>query len=57
MLYCVTVTPTKPFALQKKHLIYVSASGPAGVLSQRVNQVLRVPNPDGDARMIHGDLF
>jgi hypothetical protein len=34
----------------------LSASGPAGVLSQRVNQVLRVPNLDGDARRIHGDL-
>jgi hypothetical protein len=27
-----------------------------GVLSQRVNQMLRVPNLDGDARRIHGDL-
>jgi hypothetical protein len=34
----------------------LSASGPAGVLSQRVNQVLHVPNLDGDARRIHGDL-
>jgi hypothetical protein len=34
----------------------VSAFGPAGVLSQRVNQMLRVPNLDGDARRIHGDL-
>jgi hypothetical protein len=25
----------------------LSASGPAGVLSQRVNQMLRVPNLDG----------
>jgi hypothetical protein len=36
--------------------VLVSAFGPAGVLSQRVNQVLRVPNLDGDARRIHGDL-
>jgi hypothetical protein len=34
----------------------LSASGPAGVLSQRMNQVLRVPDLDGDARRIHGDL-
>jgi hypothetical protein len=34
----------------------LSASGLAGVLSQRVNQVLRVPDLDGDARRIHGDL-
>jgi hypothetical protein len=34
----------------------VSASGPAGVLSQWVNQVLCVPDLDGDARRIHGDL-
>jgi hypothetical protein len=34
----------------------VSAFGPAGVLSQRVNQILRVPNLDGDTRRIHGDL-
>jgi hypothetical protein len=34
----------------------LSASGPAGVLSQRVNQVLRDPDLDGDARRIHGDL-
>jgi hypothetical protein len=27
-----------------------------GVLSQRVNQMLRVPNLDGDARRIHRDL-
>jgi hypothetical protein len=36
--------------------IEVSASGHAGALSQRVNQVLRVPNLDGDARRIHGGL-
>jgi hypothetical protein len=34
----------------------MSAFGPAGLLSQRVNQVLRVPNLDGDARRIHEDL-
>jgi hypothetical protein len=34
----------------------LSASGPAGVLSQRVNQMLHVPNLDGDARRIYGDL-
>jgi hypothetical protein len=34
----------------------LSASGLAGVLSQRVNQVLRVLDLDGDARRIHGDL-
>jgi hypothetical protein len=34
----------------------VSAFSPAGVLSQRVNQMLRVPNLDGDARRIHGGL-
>jgi hypothetical protein len=34
----------------------LSASGPAGVLRQRVNQVLCVPDLDGDARRIHGDL-
>jgi hypothetical protein len=32
------------------------AFGPAGVLSQRVNQMMRVPNLDGDARRIHGGL-
>jgi hypothetical protein len=35
---------------------YFSAFGPAGVLSQRVSQMLRVPNPDGDAKGIHGGL-
>jgi hypothetical protein len=34
----------------------LSAFGPMGVLSQRVNQMLRVPNLDGDARRIHGVL-
>jgi hypothetical protein len=34
----------------------VSAFGPAGVLSQRVNQMLCVPNLDGDARRVHGGL-
>jgi hypothetical protein len=34
----------------------LSTSGPAGVLSQRVNQMLHVPNLDGDARRIHVDL-
>jgi hypothetical protein len=34
----------------------LSASGPVGVLSQRVNQMLCVPNLDGDARRIHGVL-
>jgi hypothetical protein len=34
----------------------VSASSPAGVLSQRVNQVMRVPDLDGDASRIHRDL-
>jgi hypothetical protein len=34
----------------------LSVFGPAGVLSQRVNQMLRVPNLDGDARRIHGGL-
>jgi hypothetical protein len=34
----------------------VSAFGPAGVLSQRVNQMLHVPNLDGDAKRIHEDL-
>jgi hypothetical protein len=34
----------------------LSAFGPAGVLSQRVNQMLRVPNLDGDARRVHGGL-
>jgi hypothetical protein len=34
----------------------VSAFGPAGVLSQRVNQMLRVSNLDGDARRVHGGL-
>jgi hypothetical protein len=40
------------------HLLWIllSTSGPAGVLSQRVNQMLRVPDLDGDARRIHGDL-
>jgi hypothetical protein len=37
-------------------LIHVSAFGPAGVLSQRVNQMPHVPNMDGDARRIHEDL-
>jgi hypothetical protein len=36
--------------------LVVSAFSPEGVLSQRVNQVLHVPNLDGDARSIHGDL-
>jgi hypothetical protein len=31
----------------------LSAFGPVGVLSQRVNQMLRAPNLDGDARRIH----
>jgi hypothetical protein len=34
----------------------LSVFDPAGVLSQRVNQMLRVPNLDGDARRIHGGL-
>jgi hypothetical protein len=34
----------------------LSTFGPTEILSQRVNQVLRVPNLDGDARRIHGDL-
>jgi hypothetical protein len=34
----------------------LSAFGPVGVLSQRLNQMLRVPNLDGDARRIHGVL-
>jgi hypothetical protein len=34
----------------------LSAFGPMGVLSQRVNQMLRVPNLDSDARRIHWDL-
>jgi hypothetical protein len=37
-------------------IIILSAFGPAEVLSQRVNQMLRVPNLNGDARRIHGDL-
>jgi hypothetical protein len=37
--------------------MFLSSFGPVGVLSQRVNQMLRVPNLDGDARRIHGDLF
>jgi hypothetical protein len=36
--------------------VFESAFGPAGVLSQRVNQMLCVPNLDGDVRRIHGDL-
>jgi hypothetical protein len=35
---------------------HLSAFGPMGVLSQRVNQMLRVPNLDCDARWIHGVL-
>jgi hypothetical protein len=31
----------------------LSAFGPAGVLSQRVNQMLCVSNLDGDARRVH----
>jgi hypothetical protein len=38
------------------NIIMLSASGPEGVLSQQVNQMLRVPNLDGDARRIHGGL-
>jgi hypothetical protein len=34
----------------------LSVFGPAGVLSQRVNQMLCVPNLDGDARRVHGGL-
>jgi hypothetical protein len=34
----------------------LSAFGPVGVLSQRVNQMLRVPNLDGDARRVYGGL-
>jgi hypothetical protein len=34
----------------------LSTFGPTGVLSQRVNQMLRVPNLDGDARRVHGGL-
>jgi hypothetical protein len=34
----------------------LSAFGPAKVLSQRVNQMLHVPNLDGDARRVHGGL-
>jgi hypothetical protein len=34
----------------------LSAFGLTGVLSQRVNQMLCVPNLDDDARRIHGDL-
>jgi hypothetical protein len=34
----------------------LSVFGPVGVLSQRVNQMLDVPNLDGDARRIHEDL-
>jgi hypothetical protein len=34
----------------------LSAFGPVGVLSQQVNQMLRVPNMDGEARRIHGGL-
>jgi hypothetical protein len=34
----------------------LSAFDPVGVLSQQVNQMLRVPNLDGDARRMHGDL-
>jgi hypothetical protein len=34
----------------------LSAFGPVGVLSQQVNQMLRVPNLDGDARRIRGVL-
>jgi hypothetical protein len=34
----------------------LSAFGPVGVLSQRVKQMLCVPNLDGDARRIHRDL-
>jgi hypothetical protein len=34
----------------------LSAFGPAGVLSQRVNQMLRVPDLDSDARRVHGGL-
>jgi hypothetical protein len=39
-----------------KKIVQVSTSGPVGVPSQRVNQMLCVPNLDGDARRIHGDL-
>jgi hypothetical protein len=34
----------------------LSVFGPVWVLSQLVNQMLRVPNLNGDARRIHGDL-
>jgi hypothetical protein len=34
----------------------LSVFGPMGVLSQRVNQMLRVPNLDGDVRRVHGGL-